>query len=169
MQINAKIAEAKTRHDYILSELKKTQAELERSYDEQIAAELEPIIKEGQKLEKQLQDKKGKAAKKTMVFEVTGDQIIEAGVEIGAKHISQVQKIVQKKLEENGHIYAQSSLSPALIALTKKKCLRRMKEKKGWVYVRGAANLGNKPRAQHGYEPTGNISESRTNHERCSR
>ncbi|MDK1027805.1 MAG: DNA-directed RNA polymerase subunit beta' [Anaerolineae bacterium] len=100
MQINAKIAEAKTRHDYILSELKKTQAELERSYDEQIAAELEPIIKEGQKLEKQLQDKKGKAAKKTMVFEVTGDQIIEAGVEIGAKHISQVQKIVQKKLED---------------------------------------------------------------------
>ncbi|MDK1079908.1 MAG: DNA-directed RNA polymerase subunit beta' [Anaerolineae bacterium] len=100
MQINAKIAEAKTRHDYILSEFKKTQAELERSYDEQIAAELEPIIKEGQKLEKQLQDKKGKAAKKTMVFEVTGDQIIEAGVEIGAKHISQVQKIVQKKLED---------------------------------------------------------------------
>jgi len=42
---------------------------------------------------------------------------------------------VQKKLEEKGHIYAQESLSPALIRLTRKKTLRRLKEKKSWVYV----------------------------------
>jgi hypothetical protein len=42
---------------------------------------------------------------------------------------------IQKKLEERGHIYAQSSLSPALIKLTKDRTLRRIKEKKGWVYV----------------------------------
>jgi hypothetical protein len=43
---------------------------------------------------------------------------------------------VQKKLEEHGHIYAQSSLSPALLGLTKKGVLRRLREKKGWAYVR---------------------------------
>lgn len=43
---------------------------------------------------------------------------------------------IQKKLEENGHIYAQTSLSPALLNLTKKRILRRIKEKKSWVYVR---------------------------------
>jgi DNA-directed RNA polymerase subunit beta' len=99
-QINAKIAEIKTRRDHALNELKQKQGALERSYDEQIAAQLEPIIKEGQKLEKQLQDQKGQLAKKAMVFEVTGDILVDAGVEIVAKHISQVQKAVQKKLEE---------------------------------------------------------------------
>jgi len=99
-QINAKIAEVKTRRDHAVNEIKQKQADLERSYDEQIASELDPIIKEGQKLEQQLQDQKGKAAKKSLVFEVTGDIIVETGVEIAAKHISQVQKVVQKKLEE---------------------------------------------------------------------
>ena len=42
---------------------------------------------------------------------------------------------IQRKLEEQGHIYAQSSLSPALVRLVRKRELRRIKEKKGWVYV----------------------------------
>ena len=99
-QINAKIAEVKTRRDHAQSEIKQKQAALERSYDEQIAAQLDPIIKEGQRLEKQLQDQKGNAAKKALVFEVTGDTIVETGLEITAKHISQVQRVVQIKLEE---------------------------------------------------------------------
>jgi len=43
---------------------------------------------------------------------------------------------IQKKLEEKGHIYAINSLSPPLLRLTRKKVLRRIKEKSGWVYVR---------------------------------
>lgn len=43
---------------------------------------------------------------------------------------------IQKKLEESGHIYAQNSLSPALLRLTRARTLRRIKEKKGWVYVK---------------------------------
>jgi hypothetical protein len=42
---------------------------------------------------------------------------------------------IQKKLEQGGHIYAQTSLSPPLLRLTRKKVLRRIKDKKGWVYV----------------------------------
>jgi hypothetical protein len=42
---------------------------------------------------------------------------------------------IQKKLEEGGHIYAQSSLSPALVRLVRRRELRRIKDKKGWVYV----------------------------------
>lgn len=42
---------------------------------------------------------------------------------------------IQRKLEQRGHIYAQHSLSPALLRLTQSKALRRIKEKKGWVYV----------------------------------
>jgi len=44
---------------------------------------------------------------------------------------------IQKKLEEKGHIYAQTSLSPILIRLVRRKDVnfRRIKDKKGWVYV----------------------------------
>ena len=42
---------------------------------------------------------------------------------------------IQKKLEEIGHIYAQTSLSPAVMRLTRKRTIHRVKEKKGWVYV----------------------------------
>lgn len=42
---------------------------------------------------------------------------------------------IQKKLEELGHIYALTSISPILTRLTKKRELRRLKEDKNWVYV----------------------------------
>lgn len=42
---------------------------------------------------------------------------------------------IQKKLEEKGHIYAQTSLSTPLVRLTRNRTLRRLKEKKGWAYV----------------------------------
>lgn len=42
---------------------------------------------------------------------------------------------IQKKLEEQGYIYAQTSLSPALYRLTRHKDLRRVKDAKVWLYV----------------------------------
>lgn len=42
---------------------------------------------------------------------------------------------VQKKLEEKGHIYAQTSLSAPLIRLTRSRIIGRMKEGGTWKYV----------------------------------
>ncbi|SRR5258706_7142896 len=43
---------------------------------------------------------------------------------------------IQKKLEESGHIYAQTSLSPVLVRLVRPPArLRRLKSEKGWAYV----------------------------------
>ncbi len=42
---------------------------------------------------------------------------------------------VRKKLEERGHIYPKTSISPILTRLTKRRTIRRLKEKKSWVYV----------------------------------
>ena len=42
---------------------------------------------------------------------------------------------IQKKLEQNGHIYALYSLSTPLLRLTRSKVLRRIRDKRGWVYV----------------------------------
>ena len=45
-------------------------------------------------------------------------------------------KEIQKKMEELGHVYAQTSISAPLLNLTKKRKIRRLKEKKGWIYVK---------------------------------
>ncbi len=54
--VNAHIAEIKTRRDHAISELTHRRTVLEQNYDEQVGERLEPVIKEGQKLEKNLQD-----------------------------------------------------------------------------------------------------------------
>jgi DNA-directed RNA polymerase subunit beta' len=97
--INAKIAEIKTSRDKKLAETQQKKAELERQYDEETAAKLEPIIQEGQRLESQFQDNKGKVLTEAAVFGDTGTVIADAGIKIGASHITKVQKFVQGRLE----------------------------------------------------------------------
>ena len=97
--INSKIAEVKTSRDRMLNEIKQKTANLDQGYDEVIAEKLDPVIKEGQKLEKLLQAQIGEAAKKAVVFELTNEKILDAGDKVAAKHLTQVQKIVQKNIE----------------------------------------------------------------------
>src|ERR1044072_82758 len=89
----------KTSRDRMLNDIKQKTSNLEQGYDEVIAEKLDPVIKEGQKLEKLLQGQMGEPAKKAVVFELTNEKIIDANDKVAAKHITQVQKIVQKKLE----------------------------------------------------------------------
>jgi DNA-directed RNA polymerase subunit beta' len=97
--INGKIAEIKTKRDHTINDLKQKSAALEQGFDETIAEKLDPFIKEGQRLEKLLQGQMGEAAKKAVAFELTGEKILDAGDKVAAKHLTQVQKIVQKNLE----------------------------------------------------------------------
>jgi DNA-directed RNA polymerase subunit beta' len=97
--INSKIAEVKVKRDHTLNDLKQKTSNLEQGYDEAIAEKLDPVIKEGQKLEKLLQGQMGEAAKKAVVFELSNEKILDAGDKVAAKHLTQVQKIVQKNLE----------------------------------------------------------------------
>jgi len=62
----------------------------------------------------------------SLVTELVGEGYFKAKRTIGD---------IQKKLEERGHIYAQTSISPVLTRLTRKRTIRRIKEKKVWVYV----------------------------------
>jgi hypothetical protein len=43
---------------------------------------------------------------------------------------------VRATLQEKGHFYPATSLSPLLLRLVRRKTLRRIKDKKHWVYVR---------------------------------
>jgi len=42
---------------------------------------------------------------------------------------------IRLALEEQGHYYPVTSLSPALLRLVRKRYLRRIKDKKRWLYV----------------------------------
>ncbi len=97
--INTKIAAVKTQRDQAVAELNQRKSDIERSYDEQIASRLEPVIQEGQRLETQLQEQNGVAAAKAIVFNATGEVIVKAGETIAASHISKVQKNVREQLE----------------------------------------------------------------------
>ncbi len=97
--VNAQIAEIKQRRDHKINELKQKQAALEQGYDEGIAEQMDPIIKEGQKLEKILQDQMGEPAARAIVFELTGEKILDAGDKVTSKQITHVQKSVAKKIE----------------------------------------------------------------------
>ena len=97
--INAKIAEIKTARDKKLAELAQKKTELERQFDEQTALKLEPIIREGQRLDSFFQENKGKVLTEAVVFGSTGTVIAEAGIKVGASHITKVQKFVQSRLD----------------------------------------------------------------------
>ena len=97
--INAKIAEIKTGRDKRMAELQKKKSELERQFDEQTATKLEPIIQEGQRLESFFQENKGKVLNEPVVFGSTGTVIAEAGIKVGASHITRVQRSVQVHLD----------------------------------------------------------------------
>jgi hypothetical protein len=42
---------------------------------------------------------------------------------------------VQRRLEELGHIFPNTTISPCLTRMVKKRALRRLKDSKVWVYV----------------------------------
>ncbi len=83
-----------------LTELELKQDELRARFDEQIAEELEPVIKHGQQLEQTLQESVGEEAKSAIVFPETDVVIVEKGKKISTGHISNIQDVVKQRLSE---------------------------------------------------------------------
>lgn len=99
-QINDKIKQVKLERDRKLAELQQQKADLQSRSDEQIANSLEPVIKEGQRLEATLQERLGQAAAKAIVFESAHVTIVDTGKQISQQHISLIQRAVKERLDE---------------------------------------------------------------------
>ena len=99
-EINKQILEVKRTRDARVAELQKQKKELGVEADEQIAASLEPVIQEGQRLEKLLDDQMGSPAVEAVRFGDAGAVIAEAGEVIGPQHISKIQRFVKERLDE---------------------------------------------------------------------
>ena len=83
-----------------VGELLQQKDEIKSRADEQIAAKLEPVMKEGQRLEATLQESLGSTKRKDIVFEAANAVIVKAGEEIANSHISEVQAVVKQRLNE---------------------------------------------------------------------
>jgi DNA-directed RNA polymerase subunit beta' len=83
-----------------LEELEAKQEEINSKFDEQIASELDPVIKHGQRLEKTLQDSIDEAAKDDLIFPDTEATIVKKGEKISTSHIANIQDVVKQRLAE---------------------------------------------------------------------
>ncbi len=99
-QVNSKIAETKAGRDHALADQEELRAAIIKRYDESI--ELDPIIKEGQRLEGVITDKQGKVAKTAINFN-TDTVVVEAGEKVSGQHLVRLQKIVKEQLEDLEH------------------------------------------------------------------
>ncbi len=99
-RINARIAEVKAQSDRLIKELTERKRELEAGLTETVASRLEPIVKEGQRLESQLQGLIGKPAPNAIQFGAAGEVIAQAGEIVTTDHITKVQQIVSASLEK---------------------------------------------------------------------
>ncbi|MBP9041385.1 MAG: DNA-directed RNA polymerase subunit beta', partial [Anaerolineaceae bacterium] len=99
-RFNAQILEVKQSRDKKVAELQNRLKDIEARADEEIASKLEPVIQEGQSLERTLTEKSGQTIKKQILFETASLVIAEAGDTITPKHIANVQKAVKERLEE---------------------------------------------------------------------
>ena len=83
-----------------LAELEAKQDEVINRFDEQIALELEPVIKQGQRLEKTLQDSVDSSVKDALIFPETEVVIVKKGEKVSTAHIANIQEVVKQRLSE---------------------------------------------------------------------
>ena len=99
-RINARIAEIKVQRDSKIEKLEALKRAIEEEYSEKVAAQLEPIVKEGQRLESELSGAVGEVVRKDMRFGATDTVVVAAGETVSNLHISKVQDIVRESLEQ---------------------------------------------------------------------
>ncbi len=99
-RINAQILEVKKSRDKTVAELQAQLKEIDTRSENQITSKLEPVIQEGQSLERMLTEQMGKPSKKKILFEAAEVLIAEKGEMITTQQIANVQKVVKERLEE---------------------------------------------------------------------
>ncbi|MEW6569334.1 MAG: DNA-directed RNA polymerase subunit beta' [Chloroflexota bacterium] len=98
--LNQRIAQLKANRKKRLEDLEERKRKVKESFDEEIAAQIEPVIQEGQRLERTLSEKLGKALRAPVPFKATDSLIADEGETVGNEHLSRVQKAVKQRLDE---------------------------------------------------------------------
>ncbi len=97
--LNAQIAQVKANRKKRLEDLEARLARLKESFDEEVASQIDPVIREGQGLERSLSEKLGKAIRADIAFRATDTVLARKGDTIGSEHLAAVQHAVKGRLE----------------------------------------------------------------------
>jgi DNA-directed RNA polymerase subunit beta' len=98
--LNQRIAQIKANRKKRLEDLEGRKREIEESFSEDVAARIDPIIREGQSLERSLTEKLDKTIRAPIQFEATDTLIADKGETITSDHITRVQAVVKARLDE---------------------------------------------------------------------
>jgi len=82
-----------------LAELSDKKKEIQAAYDEEVAEQIAPVMREAQRLEGSLSDKQGKTIRSPIHFQALDAAIAEKGDEINKDHLIMVQKLVGSHLD----------------------------------------------------------------------
>jgi DNA-directed RNA polymerase subunit beta' len=98
--LNQRIAQIKANRKKRLEDLEGRKREVEESFSEDVAARIDPIMREGQSLERSLTEKLDKTIRAPIHFEATDTLIADKGETITSDHITRVQEVVKARLDE---------------------------------------------------------------------
>jgi len=96
-RINRRIAEVNAQRQKRLQILENKRKAIEAEFNEKVAERIEPIIKEGQRLERMLEERLGQVAQEPIRFDDA--VVVQSGETISHDHITRVQRLVQEQLE----------------------------------------------------------------------
>jgi DNA-directed RNA polymerase subunit beta' len=98
--LKEKKAAIKTGRKAALEELDNRKKELQAEFDEKVAEQIDPVMREGQRLERSITDKIGKTIRSPIDFEALELSIAVKGDTISKSHLTTVQKAVKSRLDE---------------------------------------------------------------------
>ncbi len=98
--LNAKIAAVKMGRDKKVNELKARIESINEKYEADLAEKVEPLVKEGQRVQKALEEKMETTIRVPIEFEPTNTLIADKGETISRKHLTLLNKAVQSRLDE---------------------------------------------------------------------
>ena len=98
--LNSRIATIKANRKKRLEDLEERRRKLKESFDEEIASQIEPVIQEGQRVERSLSERLAKELRAPVQFKATETLIADKGEIVSNEHLTRVQKAVKERLDE---------------------------------------------------------------------
>ena len=98
--LNQRIAQLKTGRKKRVDEVEERKRRAKSAFDEEVAAQIEPIIQEGQRLERTLTERLGKELRAPIHFKATDTLIADKGEVVTNDHLTRVQKSVKESLDQ---------------------------------------------------------------------
>ncbi len=98
--LHERMAELTDTRDTFVASVEDRKAEIHSVHDEELAQLSDELMQEAQKLHQRIEGMQGEKAPAPVVLEATGEVIVAEGTEVGADHLTGIQKAINDQLGE---------------------------------------------------------------------